>query len=49
MLHYTHQNIAEFWNAMTRPVERNGLGLSVGETEHEVRAIEAGTRIAESS
>ena len=25
-LHYTHQNIAEFWNAMTRPVERNGLG-----------------------
>ena len=42
MLHYTHQNIAEFWNAMTRPVERNGLGLSVGETEHEVRAIEAG-------
>lgn len=41
-LHYTHQNIAEFWNAMTRPVERNGLGLSVGETEREVRAIEAG-------
>lgn len=41
-LHYTHQNIAEFWNAMTRPVERNGLGLSVGETEREVHAIEAG-------
>ena len=41
-LHYTHQNIAEFWNAMTRPVERNGIGLSVGETEREVRAIEAG-------
>ncbi len=41
-LHYTHQNIAEFWNAMTRPVERNGLGLSVGESEREVRAIETG-------
>lgn len=41
-LHYTHQNIAELWNAMTRPVERNGLGLSIAETEREVRAIEAG-------
>jgi len=40
-LYYTHQNIAELWNAMTRPVERNGLGLSVTETEREVRAIEA--------
>lgn len=42
MLYYTHQNIAELWNAMTRPVDRNGLGLSVVETEREVRAIEAG-------
>ncbi len=41
-LYYTHQNIAELWNAMTRPVERNGLGLSVAETEREVLAIEAG-------
>jgi predicted nucleic acid-binding protein len=41
-LYYTHQNIAELWNAMTRPIERNGLGLSVAETEREVRAIEAG-------
>lgn len=39
---YTLQNIAELWNAMTRPVDRNGLGLSVAETEREVRAIEAG-------
>lgn len=22
-LYYTHQNIAEFWNAMTRPIARN--------------------------
>ena len=41
-LYYTHQNIAELWNAMTRPVDRNGLGLSVNEAEREVEAIEAG-------
>ena len=41
-LYYTHQNIAELWNAMTRPVSRNGLGLTVVEAEREVRAIEAG-------
>jgi len=42
ILHYTHQNIAELWNAMTRPLARNGLGLTVAEAEREVRAIEAG-------
>ena len=41
-LHYTHQNIAELWNAMTRPQSRNGLGLAVAEAEREVRAIDAG-------
>lgn len=41
-LHYTHQNIAELWNVMTRPVGRNGLGLTVNEAEIEVRAIERG-------
>lgn len=41
-LYYTHQNIAELWDAMTRPVERNGLGLSVTEADLEVRAVEAG-------
>jgi predicted nucleic acid-binding protein len=25
-LYYTHQNVAEFWNVATRPVERNGFG-----------------------
>jgi predicted nucleic acid-binding protein len=39
---YTHQNIAELWNAMTRPHERNGLGLTVAEADREVRAIEDG-------
>jgi predicted nucleic acid-binding protein len=42
ILHYTHQNIAELWNAMTRPLARNGLGLTVADAEREVRAIEAG-------
>lgn len=41
-LYYTHQNIAELWNAMTRPAERNGFGLSIAEAEREVVAIEAG-------
>jgi predicted nucleic acid-binding protein len=41
-LYFTHQNIAELWNAMTRPIARNGLGLTVPEAEQQVRAIEAG-------
>jgi predicted nucleic acid-binding protein len=41
-LHYTHQNIAELWNAMTRPTSRNGFGLTVAEAESEVCVIEAG-------
>src|SRR5260370_22564986 len=41
-LHYTHQNIAELWNAMTWPVVRNGLGLTAAEAEREVQAIESG-------
>ena len=41
-LHYTHQNIAELWNSMTRPIARNGLGLTAAEAEQEVRAIESG-------
>lgn len=44
-LYYTHQNMAELWNAMTRPLARNGLGLTVAETENEVRAIESGMNL----
>lgn len=39
---YTHQNIAEIWNAMTRPLSRNGFGLTTNEADREVRAIELG-------
>jgi predicted nucleic acid-binding protein len=31
-LYYTLQNAAEFWNASTRPIERNGHGLSTYQT-----------------
>ena len=49
VLHYTHQNVAELWNVMTRPVARNGFGLSVSEADREVRVIEAGmTLLADS-
>lgn len=41
-LHYTLQNIVEFWNVMTRPIARNGLGLTVEDAEREGGAIEAG-------
>ncbi|HKE32603.1 MAG TPA: PIN domain-containing protein [Candidatus Angelobacter sp.] len=42
ILYYTHQNVAELWNAMTRPIVNNGFGLSVAEAEREVVAIESG-------
>jgi predicted nucleic acid-binding protein len=29
---FTPQNLGEFWNACTRPVERNGFGRTVEET-----------------
>jgi hypothetical protein len=44
ILQYTHQNIAELWNAMTRPLARNarnGLSLTIAEAERQVRT-EAG-------
>src|SRR5580700_9866205 len=38
---YTSQNLAEFWNACTRPVEQNGYGLSIEETDARVTVIES--------
>jgi predicted nucleic acid-binding protein len=34
------QNIAEFWNAATRPVANNGLGFIIEETQEELARIE---------
>ena len=42
ILHYTLQNMAEFWNVMTRPKARNGFEFSLAEAEREIRAIESG-------
>lgn len=37
---YTSQALGEFWNASTRPADKNGFGLSVAETDRLARAIE---------
>ncbi len=39
---FTSQTLGEFWNASTRPLGQNGLGLSVDETDRVARAIERG-------
>jgi predicted nucleic acid-binding protein len=37
---YTSQTLGEFWNASTRPLDKNGFGLGVGETDRLARVIE---------
>jgi predicted nucleic acid-binding protein len=39
-LYFTSQNMIEFWNGCTRPADRNGLGLSIAETEARAAIIE---------
>ena len=45
VLCYTAQNIAEMWNAMTRPADHNGFGLTTAEADRQVQAIETGMRL----
>src|SRR6266851_5364033 len=45
VLCYTSQNVAEFWNACTRPVDRNGYGLSPQDTDHRARLFEEKLRL----
>lgn len=40
VLQTTPQNFTEFWNAMTRPINRNGFGLTPAETEKLLRIAE---------
>jgi predicted nucleic acid-binding protein len=40
MLYYALQNIAGFWNVCTRPIDRNGFGLSPEEANTRVQSIE---------
>lgn len=45
ILCYTSQNLAEFWNACTRPAGRNGYGLSPAETDRCAQAFESRLRL----
>lgn len=38
---FSSQNLVEFWNVCTRPVDRNGFGLTTGETDSRARLIES--------
>ena len=38
---YAAQNMVEFWNVCTRPISKNGFGLSSAETDARARIIEA--------
>lgn len=40
-LYYTSQNIGEFWNALTRPISRNGFGLTPEEANRKAEQVEA--------
>jgi predicted nucleic acid-binding protein len=44
-LGYTSQNVGEFWNACTRPVDRNGDGLSPQETDRRAKFFEKKLRL----
>jgi predicted nucleic acid-binding protein len=35
------QNLIEFWNVCTRPIERNGFGFTVTQAEAEVNRLKA--------
>jgi predicted nucleic acid-binding protein len=39
-LYIVPQNLIEFWNVCTRPLEKNGLGLTVAETSNEINQIQ---------
>lgn len=45
ILCYTSQNVAEFWNACTRPADRNGYGLSPQQTDQRARLFESRLRL----
>src|SRR5258708_1658374 len=45
VLCYASQNPGEFWNASTRPVERNGIRLSPSEIDRRARRFESPLRL----
>src|SRR6267378_6896341 len=40
VLCYTSQNVGEFWNTCTRPLDRNGYALSPQETDRRAKHFE---------
>jgi len=34
------QNVSEFWNVCTRPLDKNGLGFSIAQTDAELKRLE---------
>ncbi|HEY1160607.1 MAG TPA: PIN domain-containing protein [Terracidiphilus sp.] len=42
---YTSQNLGEFWNVLTRPVDRNGFGFTPATADVRAKAIEAAFRL----
>jgi predicted nucleic acid-binding protein len=40
ILHLTPQNMIEFWNVYTRPLERNGLGRSASDADAQLSQLE---------
>src|SRR2546421_12952680 len=45
VLCYTSQNVGEFWNTCTRPLDRNGYALSPPETDRRARHFEEKLRL----
>ena len=39
-LFITSQNLIEFWRSATRPIQRNGLGLTIAEARTELERLE---------
>ena len=40
-IYFCPQNVREFWNVCTRPVENNGLGMTPAQVVHEVETLES--------
>ena len=45
VLCYTSQNVSEFWNTCTRPLDRNGYALSPQETDQRAKFFEEKLRL----
>jgi predicted nucleic acid-binding protein len=45
VLCYTSQNVAEFWNTCTRPLDRNGYGLTPAEADRRAKLFEGNLRL----